>query len=61
MEVTGLKPDTVYFFFLAAGNQVGFGKSVKLKIKTSRDFPIGKYQNKINFILYLVTVGADFS
>ena len=45
MEVTGLKPDTVYFFYLAAGNQVGFGKSVKLRIKTSRNYPklIGKH------------------
>ena len=55
MEVTGLKPDTVYFFFLAAGNQVGFGKSVKLKIKTSRDFPIGKYQDKSSFVSHYIT------
>lgn len=39
MEVTGLSPGTTYFFYLSAGNKVGFGKSVKLKIKTPRHYP----------------------
>ena len=38
MEVTGLKPGTPYFFYLAAGNKVGFGKSIKLKIRTPQDY-----------------------
>ena len=39
MEVTGLSPATTYFFYISAGNKVGFGKSIKLRVKTPRVYP----------------------
>ncbi len=38
MRITGLDPGTTYDFYLSAGNQVGFGKSLKLRIKTPRTY-----------------------
>lgn len=34
IKVDGLTPDTVYNFFLSAGNDVGFGKAVKFQVHT---------------------------
>ena len=40
MTVNGLSPDTLYDFYLAAGNDVGYGKEVKFKVRTPPMTPV---------------------
>ena len=39
LHVEGLRPNTAYNFYLYAGNQVGYGKSVKFRVRTPRKEP----------------------
>ena len=52
MTVSNLSPGSCYNFYVAAGNPVGFGKSVKFEVCTPR--PVPPPLPKTGKIVYIV-------